>query len=110
MIIKIPGRKYNFEIVSKNGGQNVCFYIKSICKSTKRTSCINNLNAILSELDVDHTKPKFFDSMWVVSRKEASHFVNTAKSILADPIFLNYLEKRLDEGRFEGEWENISTR
>jgi len=107
MIIKIPGRKYNFEIVSKNGGQNVCFYIKSICNSTGRTSCINNLNAILSELDVDHTKPKFFDSMWVVSRKEAANFVNIANEILSDPIFLRYLEKRLDEDRSAGEWENI---
>lgn len=107
MIIKIQWERYNFEIDSENGRRNVYFYIKAICKSTGRTSCINNLNAVLSELEVDPAKPKFEDSTWVVSRKEANSFINTAKKFLTDVVFLNYLEKRLDEDRACGEWENV---
>ena len=53
MTILIHGRKYNFEIVSQNGRIDFCFFIRAICKSTKRTSCINNLNTILSEFNVE---------------------------------------------------------
>ncbi|MEW6410601.1 MAG: hypothetical protein AB1488_10925 [Nitrospirota bacterium] len=108
MFIKIQGIRYNFEIVSENGEQNVCFYIKAICNSTGRTSCVNNLNTILLEFNVNPIRPEFADSMWIVSKKEANVFVNTAKKFLSDTLFMNYLERRLDENRLEGGWENIS--
>ena len=46
MITKIQGQKYNFEIVSENKGEDVCFFIKAIDRHAGRFSCINNLNAI----------------------------------------------------------------
>ncbi|MDH5684293.1 MAG: hypothetical protein OEZ20_07510 [candidate division WOR-3 bacterium] len=63
MITKISGSKYSFEIVSEKNEQNFSFFIKAKSKSTGRFSCINNLNAVLSELNVNVNDPKFSDSM-----------------------------------------------
>lgn len=104
---RIQGRDYNFEIVSYNGGYLFCFYIRAICKFTKRTSCINNLNPVLSEFGISQTNPKYVDSMWEVTEKEAKRFVKTAIGFISNPTFLSYLEGKLDEDRMEGEWERI---
>ena len=106
MITYIQGKKYNFEIVSQNKGQDFCFFIKAIDKHTRRFSCINNLNAILSEFHVGTDDPKVADSMWVVAKEDAHYLEKTAKQFLLDRLFLNYLEKQLDEDRTLGEWEN----
>ena len=106
MITKIQGEKYKFEIVSENEGEDVGFFIKAIDRLTGRFSCINNLNTTLSEFDVDIDDPNFQDSMWVVTKKDARRFARAAKQLLANSCFLNYLEKRLDEDRLCGEWEN----
>lgn len=104
---KIRGRHYNFEIVSHNGGYLFCFHIRATCKFTKRTSCINNLNSILSEFGISQTNPKYVDSMWEVTEREAKKFVKTTIGFLSNPTFLSYLEGKLDEDRMEGEWERI---
>jgi len=108
MIIFVQGRKYNFEIVSHNGRKDFCFFIRAICKSTKRTSCINNLNTILSEFNVELDDPKFLDSTWVVTREEAYNLEGKAKQFLSDSSFRDYIESHLDEDRALGEWENIA--
>jgi hypothetical protein len=71
-------------------------------------ACINNLNAVLSELNVNVNNPKFSDSTWVVTKDEVSYFEDVAKRFLSDPSFLDYLERKLDEDRLLGEWENKS--
>lgn len=106
MITKIKGRKYNFEVMSENEDEDLCFFIKAIDKLTGRYSCINNLNAILSEFNIGIDDPKIEDSMWVLTKEDARYLEKTAKQILSDPSFRNYLEKRLDEDRTLGEWEN----
>ena len=106
MITKIQREKYNFEIVSENEGEDVCFFIKAIDRHTRRFSCINNLNMTLSEFDVDIDDPNFEDSMWVVTKKEAGRLEAIAKQLLSDSHFSNYLERKLDEDRMAGEWEN----
>jgi len=108
MTISIQGRKYNFEIVSHNGRKDFCFFIRATCKSTKRTSCINNLNTILSEFNVELDDPKFWDSAWVVTREEAYNLEDKAKQFLSDSSFRDYIESHLDEDRALGEWENIA--
>jgi hypothetical protein len=106
MITIIEGEKYNYEIVSENEDEDFCFFIKAIDKLTGRFSCINNLNAILSEFNVGIDDPKIEDSMWVLTKENARHLEKTAKQFLSDPLFRDYLEKRLDEDRMLGEWEN----
>ena len=106
MTISIQGRKYNFEIVLQNERNDFYFFIRAICKSTKRVSCINNLNTILSEFNVEVDDPKFWDSTWLVTREEALYLEETAREFLSGSFFLDYVEKRLDEDRVLGEWEN----
>jgi len=106
MIVGIEGRKYSFEVISENEDEDICFFIKAIDKHTGRFSCINNLNAILSEFNIGIDDPKIEDSMWVLTKEDARHLEKTAKQFLSDSSFLNYLEKQLDEDRMLGEWEN----
>lgn len=108
MITKISGSKYSFQIFTEAKRQDCRFFIKAISKPTGRFSCINNLNVVLSELNVDINNPKFFDSMWAVTKDEANYFEGVAKQFLSDKSFLAYLERKLDEDRMLGEWENIS--
>ena len=107
MIINIQGEKYLFDIVSLKEGQLVSFYIRATCKLTRRTSCVNNLNPILSEFNIDSANQRFAESMWEVSRIEADHFISIVKEIFPSISFLKYLENKLDEDRTVGEWENI---
>jgi len=108
MISFIQGKSYDFEMVSQNECSNFCFFLRAICKSTKRTSCINNLNPILSEFNVDLDDPKYHDSSWVVTEKEAHRLKAKGKQFLSDSSFRDYIESRLDEDRALGEWENIA--
>ena len=107
MTISIQGRKYNFEVVSQNERNAFYFFIRAICKSTKRVSCINNLNTILSEFNIEVDDPKFWDSTWVVTREEAYNLEGKAKQFLSDSFFRDYIESHLDEDRMAGEWENV---
>jgi len=108
MMSFIHGKKYDFEMVSQNVRNDFYFFIRAICKSTKRTSCINNLNPILSEFNVEVDDPKFWDSTWIITKEEAANLEAKGKQFLADSSFRDYLENRLDEDRSLGEWENIA--
>jgi hypothetical protein len=113
--IIVDGGSYNFEVVSEDFGDEADFYIRAISKTTRRTSCINNLNAVLSELLSEHESenydfyPEYYDSTWVVSKSKAKRFIRKAKKFLSDSKFVAYLENKLDEDREESEWENIIT-
>jgi len=106
MITTVQGMKYNFEIVLQNKASDCLFFIRVICKSTRRVSCINNLNVILSAFNIEIDDPKVEDSMWIVTGKEACNLEEAGKRLLSDSFFLNYLERQLDEDRMLGEWEN----
>jgi len=109
VITEIKGRKYSFEVISENGDKDSCFFIKAIDKLTGRYSCINNLNVILSEFNIGIDDPKNEDSMWVLTKEDVRYLRETARQFLLDPSFRNYLERRLDEDRVSGEWENKIT-
>lgn len=102
----IQGEKYNFEIWTERGRRHSTFSIRAISKDTGKYSSINNLNTILATLGVDSDHPKFADSLWVVTNKEAVKFEELIKSDLDSPFFRHYLEAKLDEDRMEGEWAN----
>ncbi len=104
---KFIGKKYIFELISEVNKNDVLFLIRAIDKETERTSCINNLNAVLSEFGIDEVTNKFGDSFWIVTEKEAHHFAKIAENFLSDKKYLDYLEMRLDEDRKCGEWENF---
>ena len=100
----IEGQKYRLEVLLQNRG----FAIRAICKSSRRYSCVNNLNTMLSELGVNPEDPKFEDSWWELPTvEEAKELADHAKVLVSDRQFLSYLEGKLDEDRSYGEWENI---
>ena len=108
MLVFVHGRKYSFEIVTQNEENDCFFYLRAICKYTKGTSCINNLNAILSEFNIEIDDPNCWDSTWIVTNEKAHELEVKAKNFLSDYSFRDYIESRLDEDRMLGEWENIA--
>jgi len=99
----IRGQNYNFCVVVDRIG----FYIKALDLTSSRFSFINNLNAILSELDIDIDDAKVSESQWLVTRSEAILFFRQAKKFLSTKSSRDYFERKLDEDRGCGEWENI---
>jgi len=101
----INGKRYRFEIEAGHAH----FAIKAQCKTTGRYSFINNLNAIISAFNVNLNDFRFCESIWDVTSQETKKFKAIAKKLFTDRCFISYLEKKLDEDRIEGEWENISS-
>jgi len=106
MIIQFPGSRYDFEIRADKYGRHSTFSIRAISRDTHRYSSINNLNTILSELDVDIDNPKYDDSLWELTAKEADRLIDIMAVRLSSPRFIRYLECKLDEDRRCGEWAN----
>ncbi|MBI4654069.1 MAG: hypothetical protein HY752_03645 [Nitrospirae bacterium] len=116
MTENIVGKRYDFQVVcDKIDEKYFTFYTRAICKITKRTACINNLNGVLSELLIGHeaekydSYPQYYDSTWITLGEKAKRFAKIAKDFLVDSRFINYLENKLDDDRGKGEWENIVT-
>lgn len=99
----IKGQNYNFCIVA---GENR-FYIEAIHATSCRFSYINNLNVILSALDIEENDKKVSESQWCVSQKQSRIFFEKVIKFLSNKHSRNFVEKQLDEDRQLGEWENI---
>ncbi|MDP2918864.1 MAG: hypothetical protein Q8O43_01420 [Dehalococcoidia bacterium] len=99
-------RRYDFEIHIKKEHRCATFSIRAIYKSTGAFSSINNMNVILDVLGVEGSNPKYADSLWVLTNREADHYENVITRQLSSPDFVNYLEGKLDEDRECGEWAN----
>lgn len=103
MKIAIKGQGYNFCIVA----DEIQFYIKAMHPASSRFSFINNLNAILSVLNIDVDDRKVSESQWLVSKKQSRFFFERATDFLSNKDSRDFIEKRLDEDRQSGEWENF---
>jgi len=101
----IKGQKYNFCVVA----DEVKFYIEAIHRTSLRFSFINNLNAVLSEFNINTSDKKVSESQWLVSERQSNLFFKKAIKSLSDKVCQNYLERKLDEDRKCGEWENCKT-
>jgi len=103
----INGFRFKYEVTSTPWHSRCLFSIKAIHKSSRRSSTINNVNQILSDFNISETDKNFVESDWELSKKKATYFVKKAKELFSDRNYLKFLEKRLDEDRAEGEWENV---
>lgn len=106
MISEIKGNRYNFEVREESAGEYADFSIRAINNNSGRFSSINNLNAILSELEIDDNDSKFWDSDWKISVEEGTQIIEKTRILLSSPSFLAYLENKLDEDRALGEWSS----
>lgn len=97
--------KYEFAITIDNAESGeFIFAIAATDKSSGRTSQINTLNWLLSELGVDEELAE--DGPWTADLGMVLEWTKTIAQILDQPMSRQYLEKQLDEDRAAGEWEN----
>lgn len=99
----IKGQNYNFCVVA-DGWR---FYIRALHLASLRSSFINNLNAILSEFNISVNNKKVSESQWVTSERQSCLFFRKATKFLLSKISRDYIERKLDEDRECGEWENF---
>ena len=99
----IKGQNYNFYIIA----DGMKFYIKALHLTSSRFSFINNLNAVLSEFDISADDKKVSESQWLISKKQSGLFFEKAKKILLSENNRGYIERKLNEDRECGEWENF---
>jgi len=107
LIKRFSGNRYNYELTLDEDSNETLFMIRAVCKETGRFSSINNLNAMLGEFDLEPDNPEYEDSFWIIDRSRAEELFRTTECLLSDRQFVVYLEKRLDEDRMYGEWENV---
>jgi hypothetical protein len=79
--------------------------IKATYRHNGQSSGINTLNYILGAFDIDLDSSNAEDSDWSGSREQVQAWVETARSLFEDELFLQALERELDQDRREGEWE-----
>jgi len=102
----ISGKDYNFHIVVDQRQ----FYIEAIHINSTRFSFINNLNPILSEIDIDINDARVSESQWDIPiRKSKAYFKQTVE-FLSDKYFRNYIEKTLTDDRELSEWVNFKNK
>lgn len=103
----INGNKYTFFIDYFKFRNKVNFFIEARHKNTNRHSLINNVNCILSGLGIDAYNKKFWESEWIITKKQSEKFFKIAVDFLADQNCIPYIEKDLDLDRKLGEWNKI---
>lgn len=107
VLFEAEGKEYDFALQKTDGEIEGCLSILAIDKKTKLCSSINNLNFVLSSLDISYQDYRFADSSWILPNELADHLFYKARNLLSDKKSLMLLETYLDLDREEGEWENI---
>ena len=107
VLFEAEGKEYKFALQKTDGEIEGCLSILAIEKKTKLCSSINNLNFVLSSLDISYQDYQFADSSWILPNELADDLFYKARNLLSDKKSLMLLETYLDLDREEGEWENI---
>ena len=81
--------------------------MKKLIKGNNYNFLINNVNCILSGLCVDGYNKKFWESDWVITKRQSSKFFKIAVDFLTDEDFKEYVERYLDLDRSLGEWNKL---
>jgi len=107
VLFEVEGKKYDFILEKIDGEIESCLSILAIDKKTKLCSSINNLNFVLSSLNISYEDYRFADSSWILPNKLAGNLFHQARRMLSDKEYLLLFEAHVDLDREEGEWENI---
>ena len=105
MIRKYTGVKYSYEVEFNRFQDKYLFSITAIHKQSRRYSCINSLNQILSDFSIGTRNNDATE--WTVASDELELLKKKLKTYLVQSYSRDYLETRLDEDRSCGEWEKI---
>jgi len=106
MIQTFLGNKYLFELEIVPHGKRFDFQLYAIDRKTFHYSNINDLNTILSWLNIESEDPLIEDKCWTISKSKMEKFRGIMRELLTDKHSLRDLEYRLAEDRGEGEWAN----
>lgn len=101
---KINGKRYEFIINFFKHRNNFYFEIEATDLQNKTHSFINNLNYVLSELDITINDNEKMESSWKVKEKEGKIFFQKTINFMSDKESLRYLENQLNLDQELGEW------
>ncbi len=108
--LRLCGSRYEF-IVEATPTQDECWFeIRATHRASERSSVINTLTTLMSELltdDQDATDERWEDTPWGVSPGECARPVQTTVKVLTDAQALARIENALDEDRAEGDEASI---
>jgi hypothetical protein len=99
MLFEAEGEKYNFALEKTDGELESDLSILAIDKKTKLCSSINNLNFVLSNLNISYQDYRFVDSSWILPNELADALFYKARNLLSDKGSLLLLETQLDLDR-----------
>jgi len=102
------GKNYTIKVESWRDQKKYGFSIVAVHRKSKRQSCINTLNTILSWFGIEEDSELVSESDWYLTRKKWSEYRKSAREIFGNKKSLTYLERQLDEDRSCGEWANLS--
>lgn len=103
----VKGIRYDYKIFNFPRNRNIRYFsIKAVHKQTRRTSFITTVNVILSELGIDSNGSMFWETDWMLSRKEANEYSRRTRELFSNKDFLSYTEIFLDIDRQQSEWES----
>jgi hypothetical protein len=96
------GSRYDFRVIY----DEIWFEIVATHRQSNTRSKINTLNYILSAFDIDLEEDNAENSHWCGTSQQVQIWVEAARSLFADKLFVPLLEQALDKDRKEGEWES----
>ncbi len=106
MLRKYKGINYFIEVEAEPFKNTYFFSMTAIHKKSRRTSCINTLNYILSQFGIEIDNVRSEESDWLLTRKELKPYIPIASSLFRSKTYLKSLDLELDEDRECSEWEN----
>lgn len=109
-VIRANGARYDFSIEVTPSRNKWNFAIRAIDRENRRSSVVNTVNAVLSELltdEQDASASCWEDTPWKLSPAECLRLMQVASDMLTDERRLMCIEAALDEDRAEGEWANL---
>ncbi len=104
----VDGISYVYDVISLSDKDKFYFSIEATHKTSHRKATITTINPILSELKITESDKRFKESVWILNKKESSHFMKIATQLLSNQNYLKYFEDILDKDRSQSEWENIN--
>ena len=101
------GKDYTVELRSSPCRKMYVFSLVAIHRQSKRWSCINTLNTVLSWFGIEGDSALVSEPDWLITKRRLDEYRKLAKEIFGNKKYLTSLESKLDEDRSCGEWANV---
>jgi hypothetical protein len=95
------GSRYDFCVTFSQ----TWFEAVATLRGSNKRSTINTLNYILSAFDIEPNSSNVANSDWNGTPEQVQTWIQTTQSLFGNSLFLEDLERALDQDRQQGEWE-----